>query len=419
MKSIRVYLFIAVFIWINFSCDTVDKEANQNLDIQSQNEKHPVLLVSIDGMMNEYLERNDTPNFDQFLSDGVSAEYLIPIFPTKTFPNHWSIVTGLYTENHGIIANSFFDYDLDARFSYGPPDENVNGEDWWGGEPIWVTAEKQNKTAVTFFWPGSESSINGVRPTKWKDYDGSVPDSTRIDTIAAWFDPIGDVKADFGTLYFSFVDGTGHRYGPNSTEVDKAVVEMDNLLGYLFTKLNEIGLSDSISIVLTSDHGMAELSNDKIIFLDDIINMNHVDVIDWTPVAMLKPNSGRADAIYHALKQNEENYTVFWRDELPDRFRFRGHNRIPEIIMIADVSYTITNRTFYEQRGIVAGAHGFDNYAPEMRTFFAAKGPIFKQGEIVSPFESIHIYELLNYLLAIEPAPNDGDPELLKNLLLR
>ena len=409
-KRYVVWIFSVLICFSAIQCTT---------DSQSQNERHPVLLVSIDGMMNEYLERNDTPNFDQFLSDGVSAEYLIPIFPTKTFPNHWSIVTGLYTENHGIIANSFFDYDLDARFSYGPPDDYENGEDWWGGEPIWATAEKQNKTTVTFFWPGSESSINGVRPTVWKDYDGSVPDSARIDSIAAWFDPAGDIKADFGTLYFSFVDSRGHAFGPNSAEVDEAVVEMDNLLGYLFAKLDEIWLSDSISIILTSDHGMAELSHDKIIFLDDIININHVDVIDWSPVAMLKPNTGRAEDVYNALKQSEQNYTVYWRDELPERFRFRNHYRIPEIIMIADVSYTITNRAFYEQRGIVAGAHGFDNYAPEMRTFFAAKGPEFKQGEIAPPFESVHIYELLNYLIGTEPAPNDGDPELLKNILLR
>lgn len=388
-------------------------------DLHSQNESTPILLVSIDGLMNEYLERNETPNFDRFLAEGVSAEYLIPVFPTKTFPNHWSVVTGLYPGNHGVIANSFFDYELNARFSYGPPDGYENGEDWWGGEPIWVTAEKQNKTTVTFFWPGSESSINGVRPTKWKEYDGSVPDSSRIDSITTWLDPAGDIKADFGTLYFSFVDSRGHAHGPNSTEQDEAVVEMDNLLGYLSAKLDEIGLSESINIVLTSDHGMAELSDKKIIFLDELIDLNDIEVIDWTPVAMLKPNPGRAETVYNALKQNEENYLVYWRDELPERFHFSNHYRIPEIIMIADPSYTITNRTFYEQRGIVAGAHGYDNYAPEMRTFFAAKGPNFKQNTVVEPFESVHIYELLNYLLGTTPAPNDGDPELLKNKLLR
>jgi predicted AlkP superfamily pyrophosphatase or phosphodiesterase len=401
-----------LFVIITVQCTNDSREL-------SNSETNPILLISIDGFQNEYIERNETPNFDRFIASGVKAEYMIPAFPTKTFPTHWTIVTGLYTENHGIISNSFFDYELGERFSFGPPDDSPNDERWWGGEPIWITAELQGKTAATFFWPGSEASINGVRPTKWVDYDGSIPNRDRIDQVAEWLDPSGDVRADFSTLYFSFVDSRGHAYGPNSAEVDDAVKEMDELLGYLLDKIDEIGMMDKLNIILTSDHGMAELSEDKVVFLDDLINLDHVDMIDWTPVAMIRPHEGRTDEIFRALKEQEEQhgYTVYMREDVPERFGFSNHYRIPEIIMIADMSYTITSRPFYEQRGISGGNHGFDNDTPEMHTFFAASGPDFSEGETVEAFESVHVYELMSRILGLASAPNDGDPDRLLHLL--
>ncbi|MDX1642063.1 MAG: ectonucleotide pyrophosphatase/phosphodiesterase, partial [Balneolaceae bacterium] len=179
-KSISSLFALFLAITILFGCDQPE---NQNSSPSA--EINPVLLISFDGFMNEYIERNETPNFDGFIETGVKAEYLVPIFPTKTFPNHYTIVTGLYAENHGIIANSFPDSKLDARFSYGPVN-SPNDERWWGGEPIWITAEKQGLTSATFFWPGSEASIDGVQSTKWVQFDGSVPDRVRIDSVMAW-----------------------------------------------------------------------------------------------------------------------------------------------------------------------------------------------------------------------------------------
>ncbi len=372
-------------------------------------EPQKVLLISIDGFMNEYLDRNETPNFDRFIENGVKADHLEPVFPTKTFPNHWSQATGLLVENHGIISNSFPDDSLGGRFSYGPPEDSPNDERWWGGEPIWVTAEKQGKTAATMFWPGSEASIDGYRPTKWVDYDGALDNYARVDSVINWLNPNGEVNADFATLYFSHVDSRGHRYGPNSPEVDEAVEEADALLGYLLDKMDEYGLKESLNVLIVSDHGMAELSDDKLIFLDEMINLDDVQIIDWTPVAMIKPNEGKKEEIYQTLKENEENYRVYYRDELPEKFGFTNHYRIPEIIMIADVSYTITSRSFYENRGIIAGTHGYDHTAPEMATIFYASGPGIKQDETVPAFSALDLYELMAKILEIEPAPNDGD----------
>ncbi|REL24788.1 alkaline phosphatase family protein [Rhodohalobacter sp. SW132] len=414
MKKYLPYLIpFSVFLILAFtSCDRQAKPANSD-----GTQTNKVLLISFDGFMNEYLDRNETPNFDRFISGGVMAEHMIPVFPTKTFPNHYSVATGLYVENHGIISNSFPDDSLGGRFSYGPPEDSPNDERWWGGEPIWTTVELQGKTSATMFWPGSEASIHGIQPTRWKDYDGSVENIARIDTVMTWLDPAGEVNADFATLYFSDVDSRGHSYGPNSPEVDEAVVEADRLLGYLVEKIEEAGLTDHINILITSDHGMAELSDDKIIFLDEMIDMNDIRVIDWTPVAMLQPDDGKKDEIYQTLKENEENYRVYKKEELPREYHFSNHYRIPEIIMIADVSYTITSRSFYENRGIVAGTHGYDHQAPEMATIFYASGPDIKTGETIAPFQSVHLYELMAHLLNMEPAENDGDLEEVIQIL--
>lgn len=383
----------------------------------SEQSPQKVLLVSFDGFMNEYIERNPTPNFDQMIANGTKAGHLIPVFPTKTFPNHYSQVTGLLAENHGIIANSFPDDSLDAEFSYGPPDGSSNDERWWGGEPIWITAELQGKTSATMFWPGSEASINGVRPTKWKPYDGSVDNYARIDSVMSWLDPEGAVKADMSTLYFSHVDSRGHRYGPDSPEVDQAVMNADSLVGYLWDKVDSLGLRDDLNVIIVSDHGMAETNQEQVIFLEELIDLDNVEMIEFNPVAMIKPDEGMTQEIYKTLKQNEENYRVFLKDELPEEYGFTDHYRIPEIIMIADVPYSINTREYLESRGIPAGAHGYDHQAPEMASIFIASGPAFESDKVAEPFNALNLYELMAHILKLEPAENDGDIEQVRSIL--
>jgi predicted AlkP superfamily pyrophosphatase or phosphodiesterase len=367
--------------------------------------------------MNEYIDRNPTPNFDRMIDGGVKAKHMIPVFPTKTFPNHYSQVTGLLVENHGIIANSFPDDSLNAEFSYGPPEGSPNDERWWGGEPIWITAELQGKTSATMFWPGSEASINGVQPTKWKPYDGSVNNYARIDSVMSWLDPNGEVNADLSTLYFSHVDSRGHSYGPESPEVDRAVMNADSLAGYLWSRIDSLDLRDQLNVIFVSDHGMAAPNEEQVIFLDELIDLNTVEMIEFNPVAMIKPDEGMTEQVYNSLKQNEENYRVFLKDELPDDYGFTDHYRIPEIIMIADVPYTITSRDFFERSGVRAGVHGYDYKAPEMASIFIASGPAFRDGAMAEPFSALNLYELMAYILELEPAMNDGDLQEVEHIL--
>ena len=381
---------------------------------QPADDHDPVLLISIDGLMNKYIDRNDTPNFDRLIEGGTKAEYLEPVFQTKTFPTHHSMSTGLYAENHGIIANGFYALDLEERFSYGPP-EGQNDERWWGGEPIWITAENQGLTSTTFFWPGSEAEYDGVRPTRWMDYDGSVDDRVRVDSVANWIDPEGDVATDFSTLYFSDVDSYGHSHGPDSPEVDDAVTEVDATLGYLIEQLEEIGIWPDINIIIVSDHGMAQLSEEKLIFLEDKIDLDRVEMIDWSPVAMIHPDEDYKEEAYESLKEHEEHYQVYYREDMPDRFRFRDHPRIPEIIMIADVPYTIVStHQRFENRGIPEGMHGYDHEAPEMRAFLLTHGPAFNQGQRGDVVSMVDLYPLMADILGLEPAENDGSLEAIR-----
>lgn len=363
------------------------------------------------------MERNETPNLDALAGRGVLAEALVPVFPTKTFPAHHSIVTGLYVENHGMISNRFYDPELGAYFRYGPPARLPEGDLWWEGEPIWVTAEKSALTAATLFWPGSDAEIAGVRPTRYLAYDGSMPNLARIDSVLAWLDPDGVVAADFATLYLSDIDSYGHRYGPDSAQLDAKVEEIDETIGYLLRGLEELGLSERTNLILLSDHGMAALEEEKVVFLDELVDLGRVHVTDWSPVALLRPAEGLKRELYEQLREREEGYRVYLREEMPDRFRFRNHRRIPEIVMIADLSWTITTRSFYERRGLLAGMHGYDHEEPEMQAFFLAAGPGFRVGAEAGVLQTVDLYELMCRLLGIEAAPNDGEPGRIKHLL--
>lgn len=400
----RLLLFLFITCWIT------------GCTIPEENSTQKVLLISIDGFMPQYMEKNETPNLDYLAGEGVLADYMIPVFPTKTFPNHYSIVTGLYTENTGIIANNMYDPEMDASFSLGNR-EAVMDPRWYEGEPIWITAEKQDVRTATMFWPGSEAPIEDTYATRWMPYDDDLDYTARVDSIISWLQVEDDTAPGFLTLYFSKVDTYGHRYGTDSDSTAAAVREIDGYLGYLVDNLKETGHWDGLNILITSDHGMADISEERVIVLDDIISMDDVTVIDWTPVGMIQPDEGKTDEVFEALKKTENHYEVYKKEDIPEVFRVKNHKRVPDIMIIADVGYTITTSDYLENREISGAAHGYDHRAPEMSSFFLAAGPSIKKGEKVDSFQNIHLYELMAYLLNIEPAPNDGNLDSLRHIL--
>lgn len=416
MKSIllkssltRIILFIFLF-FLAAGCNTSQQKARER--------PNPLLLISFDGFRYDYLSKTDTPNFDEFIAQGVQAEGLIPVFPSKTFPNHYTIVTGLYPENSGLIGNTMYDTTWGEWYRIRDR-EAVENEKWYDGEPIWNTAEKQGLKTGTMFWVGSEAPIQNMRPTLWKYFDGSMPFNARIDTVVKWLSAPGEERVYFATLYFEHVDKMGHRYGADSDSVTAAIEESDRLLKYLKGQMQQAGLWDKTNILVVSDHGMINQSADRIIELDAIIDLNDLNRIIWSPVTMLQPKQRRREAVYQALKKQANHYRVFKKENLPERYRLKNHPRVFDLIMVADAGYTILRKeykaTFIES--LPAAMHGYDPAAKEMQGIFMARGPAFKKSQTVGTFQNIHLYGLMAHILGLDPATNNGSLDSVKVML--
>jgi predicted AlkP superfamily pyrophosphatase or phosphodiesterase len=377
---------------------------------------YPLILISIDGLHPDYVSKTETPTIDMLIEKGALADHLITVFPSKTFPSHYSIATGLYAENSGIVSNSMYDSIIGKRYTMQDRSA-VTDQRWYQGEPIWVTAEKQNVRAGTIFWPGSEAPIQDTYATHWLEYNHSLPHDARVDTLINWLQLPAEKQPKFTTFYISKVDTYGHRYGPNSDSIAVALQEVDRTLGYLIEELKRIKVWPNVNIILTSDHGMAEVSSDRVIVIDEIIALDDVTVIDWSPVAMIQPKENKLEKIYEQLKSAEKNYKVYKKEDIPEEFRIKNHPRVPEIMIVADMGYTIITRSRLEDRGVSGGAHGYDPKLEEMHAFFLATGPSIKENYKFDGFEAIHIYELMCALLNIEPAPNDGTLNTLSHIL--
>lgn len=404
-----ISLICIIIVFTDISCSseqTLNRYPNQ------------VLLISFDGFRYDYLNRVPTPHFDTLAAGGVQSEGMIPVFPTKTFPNHYSIATGLYPENTGLVANTMYDPKFEEWYRISDR-EAVEDKKWYGGEPIWNTVEKQGLKAGTMFWVGSEAPIQDMRPTHWKRYDESMSYKARIDTVVKWLSYPDESAIDFGTLYFEMVDSKGHDYGLNSDSLDYAIQKADSLLGYLKQRLKEKNKWDNLNVIVLSDHGMIDLSADKTILLDSIIDMDDVERITWDPATMIQPKEGKKEEVYRALKANEEHYKVYRKENIPNRYQLKNHRRIPEILVVADLGYTILNENYRDRflGSLPAATHGYDNNEKAMQALFIAKGPAFAEGKKISSFQNIHVYELMNHLLGTKPAPNDGSADSVRIML--
>lgn len=370
-----------------------------------------LILVSLDGWRWDYLDRADTPRLKALADAGVRADGLVPSFPSKTFPNHYTIVTGLYPAHHGIVSNNMLDETIGERFSMSAP--TAKDSRWWGGEPLWVTAEKQGQKAAAMFWPGSEAEIGGVRPSFWLPFQDDMPNRDRVNQVLDWLRLPEDERPSFLTLYFSTVDSIGHNNGPESQEVLEAAASLDAEIGALVDGVNALpDVASRVHYVIVSDHGMSQLSHDRVIVIDDYLDLSTVDMIDSSPVAGLWPRTGTADDIYTALKGKHAALAVYRRDEIPADLHYGDNPRIPPVIGIAADGWTISTRRQVERdeaSGRPAGGnHGYDPAARSMHGLLIASGPQFAHGRTVGQIKNIHLYEMMAHVLGLRPAPNDG-----------
>jgi predicted AlkP superfamily pyrophosphatase or phosphodiesterase len=379
----------------------------------------PVILVSIDGFRADYLDRGHTPNLSALAADGVRAEAMRPAFPSLTFPNHYTLVTGLYPDHHGIVHNRMEDPLTGARYVYN--DETTTSDpSWWeAGEPVWVTVEKHGMRTATMFWPGSNAKIHGEWPSHWKPFDRSTSAQQRVETLLHRLDLPRRERPVFLTLYFDQVDHAGHDFGPDAPQLNEALAEVDRAIGTLVDGLRARGVAGRANLVIVSDHGLAPSGPDKLVFIDDIIDVQRIRVSNYGIVAGMHPRDGDDAYVEETLLHPHDHMQCWRRDAMPARLHYGTHPRVPPVVCLAAVGWQISTHEWARTHPHDAsmGEHGYDIDAPEMAALFVANGPAFRHGLRVAPFDNVHVYPLLMELLRLPAKPNDGDPAVTAPML--
>ncbi|XP_023270872.1 ectonucleotide pyrophosphatase/phosphodiesterase family member 1-like [Seriola lalandi dorsalis] len=387
--------------------------------------RSPLILVSLDGFRAEYLRDHGShiPIINKLRDAGTTTPYMRPVYPTKTFPNHYSIVTGLYPESHGIVDNKMYDVTRNAFFSL-KTDEKFN-EKWYQGEPVWITAMRHKLKTGTFFWPGSDVKINGTYPNFYMMYDKSISFENRVSKVFEWLGLPQGERPDFYTLYLDEPDSAGHRYGPGSKQVVLALENVDRILGKLMDGLTERNLHHCVNLMIVSDHGMEEASCEKAAYVDTYQEKTDAFTVIQGPAARIRPARLPEDYFsfdYDGLVKNlscrapNQPMRPYLKENLPKRMHFASNKRIERGHLYMKLGWQAAlNRR--EIKYCTGGFHGSDNVFTNMQAIFIGYGPGFKNKTVVPPFENIELYNVMCDLLGIRPAPNNGTHGSLNHLL--
>jgi predicted AlkP superfamily pyrophosphatase or phosphodiesterase len=373
-----------------------------------------VVLVSLDAFRWDYSRMYVTPNLNKLAKDGVRADRMYSSFPTVTFPNHYSIATGLYPDHHGLINNSFPAPDLGLFYRMGDRTA-VENPSFYGGEPVWVTAEKQGVRSASFFWVGSEAPVKGTQPTYWKKYDEKVTFEERIDSVVKWLGYPPDKRPGLVTLYFDEPDHTSHSFGPESPETGKIVQRMDSLIGVLRMKLADLPEAKKINLIVLSDHGMSSISPERYVNIKALVPERMIASISGgNPVYLINPSDGKKDSVLLLLNKSK-GLKAWDKSMVPEKWHYGTNPRIPEIVVVADSSWSIGTRA--DGSSLRGGAHGYDNSNSDMYSIFYAAGPSFRKNYRFEEMNNVDVYNLICKILKIQPAKNDGDPDHIRKLL--
>lgn len=357
------------------------------------------ILVSLDGFRADFLNRGLTPRLNSFIAEGISPKYMLPSFPSVTFPNHFTLVTGLYPESHGVVGNTFWDPELDEDFYYTDPERSLQPK-WWKAEPIWVTAESQGVRTAIHMWPGSEAHIGDFEPSFVDKFNGSEALPRKVDRILELLDlpgqndtgilPDSEIRPQFIAAYVPDVDSDGHKFGPNSTEIRTTIESADQMLEDLFRGLEDRNLTDVVNVVVVSDHGMATTSTERLVQLEDLVDLDLIDRLDGWPLRGLRPKDPAdlpilEDQLMESSKDYPDSIEVYSRETMPERYHFSDNDRIAPLWVIPKTGWAIVERPDFDvEEALKAGdvyhprgVHGYDHEHPLMRAIFVAHGPSF------------------------------------------
>ncbi|GAB2629164.1 ectonucleotide pyrophosphatase/phosphodiesterase [Emticicia sediminis] len=381
-------------------------------------------MVSFDGFRHDYVEKYNTSNIKEFIKQGAAAEMMRPAFPSKTFPNHYTLVTGLYPGNHGLVDNTFYDKGRDTFYSIRQR-AKVEDSYYYGGLPLWQLVQQNGMKSASYFWVGSEARIEGEFPTYYHRFDDRVPHKNRVNAVFNWLKLPEAERPHLMTIYFSMVDTQGHEYGPNGQKTKEAVMEADSLVGMLVEGLKKIDLP--VNVILVADHGMYEMQNkpEYFIYQDDILaglpKDDFIFVNNSTHANIFVKNKAKEDSIYNVIKARESHFKVYKKAEIPAKLHFNTHPRIGDLFFVVEPAYSIYSKESLAKKPetrAVWGVHGFDpSITPEMGAIFYAKGPNIKAGVKIPAFDNIHVYPFVAVILGITPPKVDGDIKVLEGIL--
>lgn len=370
-----------------------------------------VLLVSFDGFRWDYIYKVPTPNFHNIIKNGVHVKQVTNVFITKTYPNHYTMVTGLYPENHGIVANEMYDPALNETFSMDSM--NIyNSRFWEDAYPIWITNQIQGHKSGATMWPGTDVNIHGSLPSHYMVYNESVSFQERVANLIKWFtakEPI-----NLGLLYWEQPDEMGHILGPEDHHMGRVISDIDDKLGYLVSELKRARLWDVLNIIITSDHGMSQSSKERLIELDHYVDRSLYTMIDHSPTVAILPKEGKFDEVYNALAEAHPHMSVYKKEDIPDRFHYKHNRRIQPILAVADEGWEIVQNN---SDHFPMGNHGYDNMLTDMHPIFLAHGPDFRKNITKQTMNFTDLYPLLCHLLDIRPLPNNGSLDNVKDML--
>lgn len=412
-------VFLSALIWVFLSACNTQPHATENafhgtdgINADHQRNKPYLVLISVDGFRWDYMDRYSTPNMDRIARAGSKAERLMPVFPTLTFPNHYSIATGLYPSNHGLVGNDFPDPSRNVWYSIRNR-EAVGDRRFYEGEPIWVTAESQGMVAASFFFVGTEAPIKGVSPTHWRSYDKKISGQERVDQVLTWMQEPDENRPHIYTLYFEDVDDHSHWYGPESSENIEAIARVDNYIGRLLNGFEKLPIAEQINIILVSDHGQSAYQADPLPYvLADHVNLDETAIIEGGSYLFLhfdEDQPGRAAAMVTAVNSSWVHGRAYLPQDAPLTWHLENNPRFPDVILMPEPGYAVLS-TVDKAGKINSGDHGWAPDAPAMHGFFVACGPNIKPGVSLGAINNIDIYPLMLSILELEaPELMDGD----------
>jgi alkaline phosphatase D len=381
---------------------------------------HYIVLVSLDGFRWDYATRDGTKHLQALGKAGTWApDGMLPSYPSLTFPNHFTIVTGLYPEHHGLVANSFYDEAKKARYGMSDAAAVTDGS-WYSATPIWSLAESQGMRTACLFWPGSEAGIAGHRPTWYAKYDAKTErteavQQARIDDTVALLKLPEAERPHFIAMYFSEPDHEGHEFGPEAPETKAAALKMDAIIGRLKAALDKTKLP--IDLVVVSDHGMAKVEGGWI-NLEDLADLSNFETVGSLLYGKSEEDRSR---LYNALKHASSQFFVYRRKDVPAGLHYNENPREGDPVIVATGPYAIRAKKPAEGKPDnppQAGGHGYDpRVMPEMKASFFAEGPDIVPGKTVQPFENVNLYPWMAHMLGLTAPKSDGNLNILAGTL--